>query len=127
MRRPSSATVLSGVLAVAGLLHFAKPRFYEPMIPDALPGSAGLWVAGSGVVELACAAAVAAPRTRRVGAYATALLFLAVWPGNWLMALESGDRDAAYRAVVWARLPLQVPLVVWAVRVARRARSVGEP
>ncbi len=76
----------------------------------------------SGVAELACAAGLAMPRTRRVAGWATALLFVAVFPGNIQMALDAGDRSAGYRALVYARLPLQVPLVVWAVSVARLSR-----
>jgi uncharacterized membrane protein len=74
------------------------------------------------VAELLCAAGLAVPRTRRVAAWATAALFVAVFPANVTMALDATDRSTLYQAGVWARLPLQVPLIVWAVSIARSAR-----
>lgn len=114
-----SALALVALLTAAGVTHLTHPRLYDRLIPRRL-GRPRPWVLGSGV--LGCAAAVAVPRTRRAGALATAGLFVAVFPGNVQMALDSrpGARSWARRPVVaWARLPLQVPLVLWAWRVAR--------
>ena len=126
-RTSVSALALAALLAGAGVTHLAVPRLYEPLIPARL-GPPRPWVVGSGLAELACAAAVAAPRTRRAGALATAVLFVAVFPGNIQMALDShrGARSWARRpAVAWGRLPLQVPLVLWARRVAASAPRAG--
>ena len=71
------------------------------------------------------AAAVAHPRTRRTGGRAAAALFTAVFPANVAMARRWSSKPASYRAVAWGRLPLQIPLVWWALRVSgdvRRAR-----
>jgi uncharacterized membrane protein len=123
--RSASAVLLAGLLAVAGLTHLVRPRLYDRLIPPWL-GRPRPWVLGSGVAELACAVAVAVPRTRRAGALATAALFVAVFPGNVQMALDSrrGARSWARRPVVaWGRLPLQAPLVLWARAVARTASA----
>lgn len=53
---------------------------------------------------------------------ATAALFVVVFPANVAMALSSGGRSDVYQAGVWARLPLQIPLIAWAVAISRRAR-----
>ncbi len=111
---------LAAFLAVAGATHFLVPGFFRPLIPDQL-GAPDPWVYGSGVAELACAAAVAYPRTRRVGGYVTAALFVVVFPGNVQMALDAGDESVAYRVAAYGRLPLQIPLILWALAVARRA------
>lgn len=125
--RPAASS-LAFFLASAGVTHFAKPGFFAPMIPRALPGGRGAWVAGSGVAELVVAGAVALPQTRRVGGLAAAALFVAVFPANVYSAMrtlrrpESSTRD---RVIQVARLPLQVPLVLWALRAARpEARKV---
>ena len=110
-------------MALAGAMHFIAPQFYRPMIPEQL-GAPDPWVYGSGVAEIALAAAVAVPRTRRWGAYGMAALFVAVFPGNVQMAVDAWDSGGAERALALARLPLQIPLVIWALRVARRA---GQP
>ena len=107
------------MLTATGAAHFLRPQVFDPLVPRRL-GSARAWVLASGADELAVAAAVAAPRTRRVGATAAALLFVGVFPGNVQMALDARrSRSAAYRAVAYGRLPLQVPLVLWALRVRR--------
>jgi uncharacterized membrane protein len=93
------------------------------MIPQQLRRvvSARAWVLGSGVAELACAAAVAHPRTRRTGAGASAALFVAVFPGNVQMAVDyqRARKPTWQRAVAYARLPLQWPLVSLALRVRK--------
>ena len=121
--RRVSPFALSALLGGAGVLHFATPGFYDGLIPSFLP-SPRAWVYGSGVLELACAAAVALPRTRRRGALAGAALLVAVFPGNLWMVYEPGDLP---RWAAVARLPLQVPLVLWALQVARDSdRAVRE-
>ena len=122
--RNASPYLFAGLLAVAGSLHFIVPRPYAEIVPDQLPAPYAL-VYASGVAELLCAAGLAVPRTRRRAGWATALLLVAVFPANVAMALEAGDRSEAYRWGTYARLPLQVPLVLWAVTIARRAESGG--
>lgn len=108
---------LAATLAVPGVLHFAHPAPFVGIVPRSLP-QPELLVAVSGVAELVCAALVAHPRTRHVGGLAAAALFAAVFPANVSMALRSARRPLWYRAVVWARLPLQLPLIAWARRVS---------
>lgn len=115
----SSPWLLAGLLAGAGVAHFAAPGPYTRIIPKALP-QPELLVAASGAAELACAALVAHPRTRRFGGWASAALFIAVFPANVQMALDSGRGSTAYQVATWARLPLQLPLVWWAATIARR-------
>lgn len=114
----ASPYLLAGLLTTTGTLHFVLPKAFAGIIPPQLPGPYAL-VYASGVAELLCAAGLMVPRTRRIAGWATAALFLGVFPGNIQMALDAGDRSAGYRALTYARLPLQVPLVVWAVSVAR--------
>ncbi|MCI4064631.1 hypothetical protein MRQ36_19450 [Micromonospora sp. R77] len=67
--RRGEAAALAGLLAVAGVTHFARPGFYDPIVPRALAGPARFWTYASGVAELAVAAAVAHddPPDRRPG------------------------------------------------------------
>ena len=114
-----SAVSLAALLAVAGAAHFVIPRPYERIVPEVF-GDPAFWVRWSGVAEIACAGLVVHPRTRRVGALAAAGLFIAVFPANVKMALDGG----VPAGLAWARLPLQVPLVLWAYRVARTAPAM---
>lgn len=120
------ATRTAGLLAVllggAGVTHFARPRHYDRIVPDALPPR--LTTVVSGVAELGIAAGLALPATRRASGWAAAALFAAVFPANVKMAndlLDSPRSTRAMRLVSVLRLPLQAPLVLWAVRVGRHA------
>jgi len=121
MTSPRPALALAALLAAAGVTHFAYPKPYDRMVPTALPGTARTWTYLSGVAELAVAAAVAAPRTRRLGGLAAAALFTAVFPANIKMALDARGRSKGEQLATVARLPVQIPLVIWALRVSRSA------
>lgn len=116
-----SAHLLAGLLATSGALHFLRPRPFDAIVPTGLPGGARTWTHVSGVAELALAAAVALPTTRRTGALLTAGLFAAVFPANVKMAHDWRHRPAPLKAAAYARLPVQAPLVAWALKVSRSA------
>jgi uncharacterized membrane protein len=122
------ALALAGLLATAGLTHFLAPGRYDQIVPTALPGNPRTWTYLSGVAELAVAAAVANPRTRRLGGLAAAALFAAVFPANVKMAVDWRHASAAKQAIAYGRLPLQIPLVLWGLRVSRsQPRRVAIP
>jgi uncharacterized membrane protein len=122
-RSERSSLLLAGLLATAGVAHFASPKQFDATIPSALPGSPRVWTYASGVVELALAAGIAAPRTRRTAALAAAGFFVGVFPANVKMALDWRDRPTPQKAAAICRLPLQVPLVLWARNVAKNGEG----
>lgn len=112
-----AALGLAALLASTTAVHFIRPHTFDDAVPAWLPGRKVDWEIGSGFAELACAILVAHPRTRRLGGYAAAALFVAVFPGN--LAMVPTARTPRARMLTLARLPLQIPLVWWAWRVAR--------
>jgi uncharacterized membrane protein len=119
--QPPTWKPLALLLAGAGVLHFVIPRPFESVVPKAL-GNPKPWVQVSGVAELVCAAGLAFRPTRRWAGLASAGLFVAVYPANLDMAaraLRSPQASTARKALLVARLPLQVPLVLRALRLAR--------
>jgi len=121
-----AALGLAGLLTATSTLHFVSPHRFDAAVPAYLPGSKLGWELVSGVAELGCAVLLTVPRTRRLGGYASAALFIAIFPGNLDMARRA--RSPKGRAMSLLRLPLQVPLVCWAWRVAQApqsAESVG--
>nr|WP_223190339.1 hypothetical protein [Streptomyces sp. TRM68416] len=111
--------LLAGLLATAGVAHFAAPRQFDAIVPRSLPGTPRTWTYVSGAAELALAAGIALPRTRKTAARAAAAFFVGVFPANVKMAVDYRHRPAPARAAALGRLPLQVPLVLWARSVAR--------
>ena len=116
---------LAGLLTTTGVLHFVAPRPFDAIVPGTLPGSPRRWTYLSGVAELAVAAAVAHPRTRKAGGLAAAALFAAVFPANVKMAWDWRHASPAKRAIAFGRLPVQLPLIAWAVSVSRAAGSAA--
>lgn len=119
--------VLAAAFLASGAVHLARPEVFTPTIPTWLPAPRRL-VLWSGVAEVACGAALFAPRTRRLAGWASALLLIGVWPANAQMAvtadrrvrLDPGSTGARVeRVVTLLRLPLQVPLIRTALRAAR--------
>jgi uncharacterized membrane protein len=97
-----------------GVSHFLVPQWFERIIPRWFPwrGEAVMW---SGVAEVASGALLAVPRTRRAGAYLSAATIVAVYPANIQMAIDAtrGSSQVGIPAwAAWARLPLQVPMVL---------------
>jgi uncharacterized membrane protein len=109
------------LLGAGGVMHFAKPKSYDAVIPDVLPGKPRTWTYASGVAELVVAAAVASPKTRRFGGLLAAGLFAAIFPANVKMAGQFRDKGPKAKFIAYGRLPLQIPLIVWALRVRRSA------
>jgi uncharacterized membrane protein len=112
---------LVALLAGAGLTHFLVPAPYDAIVPRALPGKPRTWTLLSGAAEMAVAAAVANPGTRRAAALTAAGLFVVVFPANVKMARDWRDKPAPLRWAGFLRLPLQAPLIAWAVQVSRDA------
>ncbi len=122
---------LSPFFILAGLNHFLNPRFYEVIVPRALPNPAAL-VAISGLFELLGGLGVLPARTRRLAGWGLIALLIAVFPANIDMA-QHPDRfaemagSAPPRWLLLARLPLQLIFILW-VWVATQPRPTqGDP
>jgi uncharacterized membrane protein len=116
-----SQRLLAVVFTAAGMLHFLRPKMYEDIVPDYLPAAHEL-VLASGAAEIAGAALLVFPRTRRLGALWLVATLVAVFPANVDMALNPERYDAIAPALLWARLPLQGVLIWWVLRASRTPR-----
>ena len=120
-----AAVGLAALLLTTGTWHFASPRGFESIVPRFL-GSPALWVRLSGVGELACAVGLLIPRTRRAAGWSSAMLFVIVFPANIDMAVHAWQGEGS-KIVAYGRLPLQIPLVLWALYIARGRLARGGP
>jgi uncharacterized membrane protein len=116
-----SRALLAAFFALAGTLHFTRPKPYEAIVPPSLRGSKREIVALSGVAELAGAALVAPPTSRRLGRWWLLALLAAVFPANVHMAVNPDQIEGVGlhripRWLLWARLPIQPALMLWVWR-----------
>ncbi|MDO4630895.1 MAG: hypothetical protein Q4A82_01180 [Corynebacterium sp.] len=102
------------IFGSAGIMHFTAREGFDSIVPPALPGAAKYWTWGSGILELALAAAIANPKTRAKAATQAALFLLGVWPGNIQMALDwqrAEDKSVPMKIGAWARVIGQIPMM----------------
>ena len=115
-------------MLAAGVAHLVFPQPYRRVVPRIL-GDPAFWVRWSGVAQIVCGGLLIPRPTRRLGALATIAVLVGVFPANVQMALAGGVPGQPFPlgspVIAWARLPLQLPLVVWAWRVA--ASAGGRP
>ena len=118
-----SQRLLAAFFTFAGTMHFVIPRSYEAIMPPYLPRHREA-VAVSGAAEIAGGLMIIHPRTRSLaGAWLVAVL-AAVFPANVHMALhpdqiEGLDPKRVPLWTLWARLPLQPLIMLWAWRATR--------
>lgn len=119
---PAPAYRMAAVLLGVGSLHFLTPKPFDAIVPAELPGSARFYTYASGVAEVGTAGLLAAPRTRRLGALAAVVLFVAVFPANVNMVrlwFQDPKKPFVMRAAALARLPLQIPMLLQALKIYR--------
>ncbi|MCC3160065.1 DoxX family membrane protein [Hymenobacter sp. 15J16-1T3B] len=109
---------LTALLVTAGTFHFLRPGPFVRIVPPLLPAPEFL-VYLSGAAEIVLGLLLLSQRTRRAAAWGLVALLLAVFPANVRMALLPGEGLGAPQWLLWARLPLQLPLIAWAWRYSR--------
>jgi len=112
--------LLGNLFILAGLNHFAIPRAYERIVPPRLGAHARAIVRWSGVAEMAGGVGVLVPATRRAAGVGLIALLAAVFPANLYMAREPERFARIPRWALYARLPLQPLMMLWAWRATRR-------
>jgi len=117
--RRASRRILGGFFIAAGLNHFLSPRFYEAMVPPTLQDERKRIVQVSGVAELLGGLGVLIPSTRRLSGVGLIALLAAVFPANLYMAREPERFKKVPGWALYARLPLQPLMMLWAWRATR--------
>ncbi len=115
-----SRGLLAAFFIGAGVNHFVMPRPYEQIVPPRLQREAKRLVLLSGVAEIAGGVGVLLPWTRRLSGVGLVALLAAVFPANVHMAREPGRFRRIPRWALYARLPLQPLMMLWAWKATRR-------
>ncbi|WP_367348408.1 DoxX family protein [Sphingobium yanoikuyae] len=105
--------VLALAYAVAGAAHLIRPAGFVAITPHWVPMPETI-VMLTGIAELAGAAGLMLPATRRAAAIALALYALCVWPANFNHALHDIPLGGVHLSWWYhgPRLALQ-PVIIW--------------
>lgn len=115
------ASKMGAMLVGMGVLHFAAPKPFDTIVPAELPGDARFYTHASGVAEAVTGGLLLVPRTRKLGALAAVALFLAVFPANVNMCRLWKDKPLPMKIGAYARLPLQIPMILQALKIYRES------
>ena len=120
---------MGALYLAAGALHFLLTPRYMAIMPTYLPAHRTL-VLLSGAAEIVGGFGILTPIPilRRSAAWGLVALLVAVMPANVSMLARHANFQAIPLWILWARLPLQLPLIYWAwlySREDRRSRRVA--
>ena len=128
--RKAMQVLLGAALMYAGITHLTTSRLeFQAQVPSWVPLSADFVVLASGVVEIILGLSLASLQYRREVGIATALFFIAIFPGNisqYLNGIDAFglDTDRA-RAIRLFFQPLLVLWALWSTGVWPRARKAS--
>jgi uncharacterized membrane protein len=110
--------VLGVVFIGAGVMHFVATAAYMKIVPPMLPDPR-LLVQVSGVFEVLGGVGLLMPMTKWFAAWGLVALLVAIVPANVYMAMDHAAWPGIPVWALWARVPLQVPLIWWVWVYAR--------
>ena len=109
--------LLGAALIYTGILHLTSSRLeFQAQVPTWVPFSPDFIVLASGVVEIVLGIALASLRRRKEVGIATALFFIAIFPGNisqYVNKVDAFGLDSDQARFI--RLLFQPLLVTWAL------------
>lgn len=112
--------LLAAIMILAGTSHFTMTAAYAMIVPDVLP-AAELLVYISGVFEILGGIGLLIPKLRQRTAWGLIALFVAVLPANLYQAMHGLQPPGLEMSdtMIWARLPLQLVPILWALWMTR--------
>jgi uncharacterized membrane protein len=124
--RKATQLLLGAALMYTGISHLTTSRLeFQAQVPSWVPLSADFVVLASGVVEILLGLALASLRNRKVVGIATALFFIAIFPGNisqYINGIDAFGLDSDRARAI--RLIFQPLLVLWALWSTGAWRSI---
>ena len=133
----SSARVIGAMFTGAGVTHFARPDFFEAIVPRWFP-NAKFANQASGAAEIVCGLGMFPRRTRRASAFGLLGILVGVFPANLDMYVNDIDMvpgdDGKMERVEGAenvrtrnliRLPFQFVFAALVWRHTRRSAAEG--
>ena len=124
--RKATQVLLGAALMYAGITHLTTSRLeFQAQVPSWVPLSADFVVLVSGVVEILLGLSLSSLQYRKEVGLATALFFVAIFPGNisqYINGIDAFGLDTDRARAI--RLLFQPPLVLWALWSTGAWRSI---
>ena len=115
--RIAAQVLLGAALIYTGILHLTTSRLeFQAQVPNWIPLSADFGVLASGVVEITLGLLLSSLQRRAAVGIATALFFIAIFPGNisqYMNQVDAFGLDSDRARLI--RLFFQPLLVLWAL------------
>jgi uncharacterized membrane protein len=118
LQKQIKAIVTGIVFILAGINHFVMPAFYLQIVPAYLPFPM-LLIYLSGFAEIACGSLLIPQKSRKIGAWLTIALLIAVFPANVQMVFNEFEKGGLLFYAAIARLPFQFLMIWWVYRFTR--------
>lgn len=109
-------------LVFAGINHFIDPNFYMKIMPPYLPWHLFL-IYLSGIIEVGLGILLLIPKFQNLAAWGIIALFIAVFPANIYMAMNTENFFDINPLLIYLRLPIQFILIAWAFWFTRKAKE----
>ena len=119
--------LLGAALIYTGILHLTTSRLeFQAQVPNWIPLSADFVVLASGVVEITLGLLLSSLQRRAAVGIATALFFVAIFPGNisqYMNKVDAFGLDSDRARLI--RLFFQPLLVLWALWSTDALRAIN--
>lgn len=99
--------------AIAGLMHFIKPKMYMRILPGYLPGHKFLVII-SGIAEIILGIALCFSNTKDLAVYAIIAMLTFFLPVHFHMLFNKKAAMGLPKWMLIGRIPLQFALMLWA-------------
>ena len=113
---PIGTKIIIFIFLLSGSFHLINPGVFQALVPPIL-GIQNFWIISSGILEIACA--IGLVTKQKWAPKLTAGVLLVIWVGNWWYAIDvTWNLESSWLLILgsWLRLPLQIPLIQWALR-----------
>ena len=113
---PIGTKIIIFLFLLSGSFHLINPGVFQALVPPVLGGQ-NFWIFLSGILEIICA--IGLLTKQKWAPKFTAFILLVIWVGNWWYAIDvTFNLESSWFLIIgsWLRLPLQIPLIQWALR-----------
>jgi uncharacterized membrane protein len=113
---PIGTKIIIFIFLLSGSFHLINPGVFQSLVPLIL-GMQNFWIISRGILEIDCA--IGLLTKQKWAPKLTAAVLLVIWVGNWWYAIDvTWNLESSWILTVgsWFRLPLQIPLIQWALR-----------